>query len=944
MKKQIVKSVLGSLCGASLIFGLAACGAKGDKGEKGDKGDQGIQGSKGDKGDTGKGIAKVEYNEKNELIITYTDGTTINLGVIKGDKGDKGDTGEKGDNATDAYSIAKSFGYIGSYGDWLNDIIRGDLGVQYAVTLNDDYTSFTYGWDNKLVNLGQKAILLDSRLTDEEVSSHSYIYNDINAAIAAATDGTEEEQMVIYMAPGVYWTHDPDSSSTDQAFTIQKNCANMKWQGLTDDYRNVVIAFNYGHNVGYDGGNPTCFNISGDGFQIENLTVGGYCNIDLDYALNTSLNHEKRSTDVTQCQLGSYSGDKLYCRNVAFISRLNMMPFVSNARALYVDCHMESTDDSLNGSSKAVYLNCDFDFYASKPWGGSSGVTLLNCDFNITHINVGIDPHQYLVKGAGRFNVIDSRFHDSTGSQTYKIGWCDILSDTYRSYYSNVSYNGVQIDFSDGGINKDKGIDISGTQALKAYKLVNSKGNVTYNVYNLLRGNDDWDPLGQKALVTSLGGLDVPTNLALTTTSSNLETGSANASTAKLEYTISGPQNTDYNANANVSWSVDEAHKGLVSLAPQADGSCIVTATNEQEEAVDVIITARDQSGLAAAIKINVKPSILPIDKASNLQIIQNTDGTAKVSYDINNLGVRADNSRINWYVCDDVNGTNPIHVATGRGTSPLKSIVIHPAWVGKYLKATVESKHIRSDYAEAVSVLSDAPISNDGVMSFNEYEVNLEAFATDNNMTILPGYWIVNNASYGTGAKNGFKGYTGLYFNGSKSTSVPFSEIDYTPVDGTYGDMRLTMKVAPGKTAAQGFGSKGNFIEVRIKYDAQTKTGYAVRIERESGDSTIVKLVKLSLDAEGKQVVTVLAQSQSTSVYLTECTINVWTQDGKLYTHIETSAEQPKTAVDKGYLASVDLEAEITANTNGGFGIYYESSTGDNTSYIGSLKVEWKK
>ena len=106
MKKQIVKSVLGSLCGASLIFGLAACGVKGDQGEKGDKGDQGIQGSKGDKGDTGKGIAKVEYNEKNELIITYTDGTTINLGVIKGD------TGEKGDNATDAYSIAKSFGYV----------------------------------------------------------------------------------------------------------------------------------------------------------------------------------------------------------------------------------------------------------------------------------------------------------------------------------------------------------------------------------------------------------------------------------------------------------------------------------------------------------------------------------------------------------------------------------------------------------------------------------------------------------------------------------------------------------------------------------------------------------------------------------------------------------------------------------------------------------------
>lgn len=904
MDKKLLRSILGSLCGASLILGVTSCGVKGDQG---DKGDQGIQGE-------------------------------------KGDKGDKGEKGDKGDNAIDAYSIAKSFGYVGTYGDWVNDIVSGELGVQYAVTLNSDYTSFTYGWDNKVVTLGEKAILLDNRLTDEEVAAHNYIYNNINKAIEAAKDGTEQEQMIIYIAPGVYWTHDPDSASTDKAFTIEKNCANMKWQGLTDDYRNVVLAFNYGHNVGYDGGNPTCFNISGDGFQIENLTVGGYCNIDLEYALNSSYNHEKRSTDVTQCQLGSYSGDKLYCKNVSFISRLNMMPFVSSKRALYVDCHMESTDDSLNGSSQAVYLNCDFDFYASKPWGGSSGVTLLNCDFNITHINIGTDPHQYLVKGAGRFNVIDSRFHDSTGLQTYKIGWSDILSDTYRSYYSNVTYNGVQTDFSDGGINADKGIDISGTQALKAYKLVNSKGNVTYNVYNLLRGTDEWDPLSQKELVTSLGGVDIPTTLSVSTDAINLETGKENADKANLTYTIKGPQATDYNANSSITWSVDEVYKNVVSLTPQNDGKCVVTATNDLEQTVKVIITARDKSGLEAAVAINVKPSILPIDKASNLQIIQNQNGVASVSYDIGNLGVRADNSRINWYVCDDANGTNAIHVATGRGETPLQSILIHPAWVGKYLKATVESKHIRSEYAEPAEVISEVAIFENGVKSLDEYQVDLASLPTENNMTILPGYWIANNVAYGTGAKNGFKGYTGLYFTGNKNASPAFSEIDYIPVAGSYGDMDVTMKVAPGKTAAQGFGSKSNFIEVRIKYDATTKTGYALRIERESGDSTIVKLVQLSVDESGKQNVTVLATSASTSAYLTECTIHVWTKDGKLHTHIESSAEQPKTAVDKGYLATVDLEAEIKSNTNGGFGVYYESSTGDNTTYIGSLLIKWNK
>lgn len=48
-------------------------GAQGDKGEKGEKGD---------KGDDGRGIASIAFNDSGELVITYTDGTTVNLGTI----------------------------------------------------------------------------------------------------------------------------------------------------------------------------------------------------------------------------------------------------------------------------------------------------------------------------------------------------------------------------------------------------------------------------------------------------------------------------------------------------------------------------------------------------------------------------------------------------------------------------------------------------------------------------------------------------------------------------------------------------------------------------------------------------------------------------------------------------------------------------------------------
>lgn len=78
-------------------------GADGQDGEKGDKGDPGDKGDKGDKGDTGATgpagqdgtvIESFEINDKGELVVTYGDGTTENLGKVVGAKGDKGDPGK----------------------------------------------------------------------------------------------------------------------------------------------------------------------------------------------------------------------------------------------------------------------------------------------------------------------------------------------------------------------------------------------------------------------------------------------------------------------------------------------------------------------------------------------------------------------------------------------------------------------------------------------------------------------------------------------------------------------------------------------------------------------------------------------------------------------------------------------------------------------------------
>lgn len=105
--------------------------ATGEKGDKGDNGQQGEKGDKGDKGDSGAngapgrdgkdgtsgvnggngtdgkngkdgkdgvGIAKAEINANGELILTYTDGKSVNLGKVVGSDGKDGLTPFIGEN------------------------------------------------------------------------------------------------------------------------------------------------------------------------------------------------------------------------------------------------------------------------------------------------------------------------------------------------------------------------------------------------------------------------------------------------------------------------------------------------------------------------------------------------------------------------------------------------------------------------------------------------------------------------------------------------------------------------------------------------------------------------------------------------------------------------------------------------------------------------------
>lgn len=84
------------------------------------------QGANGVNGNDGVGITKSEVNTSGELVITYSNGDSTNLGKIVGKDGLDGTNGQ---NGLSAYEIAKNGGFIGSEDEWLASL-KGEKGEQ----------------------------------------------------------------------------------------------------------------------------------------------------------------------------------------------------------------------------------------------------------------------------------------------------------------------------------------------------------------------------------------------------------------------------------------------------------------------------------------------------------------------------------------------------------------------------------------------------------------------------------------------------------------------------------------------------------------------------------------------------------------------------------------------------------------------------------------------
>lgn len=818
------------------------------------------------------------------------------------------------------------------------------LDPENPITFNGDHIVF----QKEKIQLGASSFFIDGQLSDKEANKYPYVFNSVHEAVRQLKDGSEKTPMTLYLAPYVYWIDDPDDPAVrvpekgDRLpFGMKITCDWLRFQGLTDDPQKVILASNRGQTMGAKG-NFTMFYISGEGTSAENLTFGNYCNIDLVYPLKPSLNRKKRGSAIVQAQLIFCNGDKIVARNTHFISRLNLCPFIGAKRVLFDRCHFESTDDALNGS--AVYLNCTFEFYGSKPFYRTTGTgaVMLNCD--IRSFTRG---EQYFTKAGGQLALVDVRIESETVSS---VGWNGYPINTARNYQYNVRLNGkpVLVDESRSAAT----IDMTGKPVLDAYRF-QYKGQTVYNIYNLLRGEDGWDPMGleevvRKAEKANGKSYSLPVRLTIASSADTIETGKDRALiTPEIMRSGGYP-----GVVGEVDWNVEKGRESFIELEIKKEGVWAF-GRNEQDEEKQVNVIASTTSGLEAATSLTVRPPVLEAPEFSVLPRIQwGPEGVLTLEYKLDTHF--SDHSLITWYRCSDAAGSAPVETAVSRFNKPRTRYRLSEGDIGSNVMAKIKPKHIRSDAGEAVAVITKKPASETDISpARDQMIVDLESLSTKVQPTVRPGYWLVDAFKpedtraynwlpdgsrdpwrYGSGV-DGAAADTGLI------QAVQGARLLYTPVGEKFGDMKVSFTAVPAKTAGQGFSSaRAQYMDIFIKFDNKTLSGYALRLVRTTKYHNTIDFVLMKYD-QGKAIP--IGQPVSTDCYRPDCRIEVGIKGNRFYARAATDADYFVLPGRPGVTQSVDINTEVATNDFGGMGFLHTGTVGSGATLIRDLKIEWE-
>ncbi len=804
---------------------------------------------------------------------------------------------------------------------------------------------------DSVYTLGLSAVLLDASAPEEKPDE--FVYKDPIAALRAverAGTGT------LIVAPGVYWLDDPDDSEVrvprkgeSIPYAIELAMDGLTITATQENPELTVFAVNRGQTQGAMG-NFTMVHFAGKSLTLKNVTFGNFCNVDLIYPSRHDLSRPRRNEAIVQAQVGICEAtDRLLAENCRFISRLNLCPFVGARRSLYDRCYFECTDDALSGSG--VYYRCEFEFFSTKPFYNTSltGAVFIDCDIEWLSPSL-----QHLTKMPGAVSMLDTRFSTPGRSETRAPLWSRDPG-AVTCYQSGVTLNGEPISIDPERPEMWVGLD--GTLLMDAYKITLTSGTVIYNVYNLLAGDDGWDPLRQKEAVAEaekmlgrrLTGL--PVTLAY-------DHGA--------RYRLAAQCDTVATSLTEFLWGgYPTAVQGVSYLRECPDFVRVegggMSGANRCPEEARGYITATSPNGLRARAEVIVEPYLRPAPTfASTPEIISDKTGsrltlTSRLAGD-----EEVDRSEIVWM-------RNGLPVCRGRVSTHRDYAVTH-ADKGARISAIVYPKAYGTERGEGVNIQYPKQLDDSYLGTLSGEQESLSTDFSDILVAyqpqILPGHWTLDAYKPADTARQEWKPdpENAWYYGHGEDAAADAvglvqatkgARLFYTPDRRVCDAMKLTWELCPAKPVGQGFGSATDqYLDLYIGFDPSTLSGYALRIQRTPDYDRAVTFTLIRMD-DGHA--TALAAPVASNCFRTPCHIELSLADGHLSASASTTAPAataasagtsatPATSAAQDILPAVNFTVPVPrGHYHTALGAQHTGSTGASATLLSHLIAEWR-
>ncbi|CCV63620.1 Pectin methylesterase [Alteracholeplasma palmae J233] len=780
----------------------------------------------------------------------------------------------------------------------------------------------------KYVTLDESHVILDAYMKEEQASKYTF------KTLQTLKEANIKNNTTVYFAPGVYWAD--DYLDTNEANTpehpgligIEFFQTGLKFVGLTSNADDVRIAGNRGQTVGSKGN----WNVIGVGqdFSSYNISIANYCSTDLVYPRDVTQNLKRRTDARVQAQTLATldAGDRMYFENTRFVSHLNLMAAGNMQRAYFKDCYFQLTDDAIAVGKINVYENCTFDLYGAHPtWGGIETLALfLNSTFNIKY-DSGI---LYWAKSGGTFGLIDSVF---TG-KIEEVRWEDFQRPDAKHYvYNNKDEKGNDIIFA-----KDYPA-VTEYLTEETLPIFKNKDN-TYNISNILGGNDGWNP--------TLQTVKTPFKLVLASNTTVLE------SSQEDNQIVLTPVLTPSNILSidSIEYTYDES---LFDFISQENGVLKLKAKlNQQGKILQTVITARSTNKLVSQVTVSIRPELVEAPKFIGEQTLTISNNKVVLNYEYDHPGY-TDHSNILWYIGTE---TNKQERLVGQTTlnKPQLEYQLSRTDLNKYVSAVIIPKYEFSPASTEIALIEgQRVITLEDIKDKNIISTNFANIAWKDNLLTDKNVWYADSHrpkditvdwgnigeqepwvyTYATGGQSGQAG--ALYKNGLLLAKRGARLLYNT--SGEYSDVSMKVLLSPEKTAGQGFGSATEqYLDIYIKYDVETQNGYALRIQRVAKDrqgtaiSSGGNAVRFSLVEYKNGIETVLefeGNDIMSSAFMPDTTIILEVKGNKLSADITTASEQTGAQATFGLPHEVHLSYDLKdVNNYGGFGFQHTGTT----------------